>query len=118
MNTYSSVTTWQGEPEWEIQVTVDGFSTIELATEFGRKVKRMKQSPDENYLVQIYVEAKTNKIKQHQVKVSKIKQGSRDKLIVDADAFEQMDIRIKDFPGIQGLDSGFESLAYGVQDEQ
>lgn len=50
--TYISVTVWQGEPEWEIEVSISGFPTIEAATEFGyNHVKKLKHELNADHLI-------------------------------------------------------------------
>ena len=112
LHAYKSITIWQGDPEWEIHVAIDGFSTLQLAAEFGQKAKSLKQAQNIEYLVLTDGEGNHHKVEQHQVMVAKLKQCSQDKLVVCGNDFEPVDISIKDFPSIEGLDRGFESLAY------
>ncbi|MGK7949199.1 MAG: hypothetical protein AB4368_10455 [Xenococcaceae cyanobacterium] len=48
--------------------------------------------------------------------VSKQKPETMGKLMVDANDFEPVDVKIEDFPNIYRLDGEFGSLAYGVVD--
>jgi len=115
--TYRSVTTWQGEPEWEIQVLIDGFLSIQKAAEFGQKVKALKHVRNAEYLVLIDGEENRYRIEQHQIRVRIQTQDSRGKMVVNWDDFEPIDVNIKDFSSVDGLDTGFGSLSYGVEDE-
>ncbi len=115
--TYRSVTTWQGEPEWEIQVLMDGFLTIQEAAEFGQKVKELKHARNAEFLVLIDGRENHYRIEQHQIRVQIQTQDSRGKRVVSWDNFESINVNIKDFSSTKGLDNGFGSLSYGVEDE-
>lgn len=113
--TYTSITIWQGEPEWKIEVRVSGFPTIQAAATFGDKqVKKLKHEPNADYLILIDSSGHHHKIEQAQVSVHKQNPETQGKLVVNAFDFTPVDVKIKDFSNIDGLDRGFGSLAYGV----
>lgn len=115
--TYTSVIIWQGEPEWLIEVRISGFATIEAAAEFGNKhAKKLKHEPNADYLVLLDSSGCNHRVEQHQIIVKKIKNESLRKLMVNAHDFTVVDVRIEDFSNIDGLDRGFEGLAYGILD--
>lgn len=115
---YKSITTWQGEPEWELVITLGEFDDVEAAARFGNGgIKRLKYDRDSRQLILVTKDGAIHQVQSHQLVVSKQKAESMGKLMVDADDFEPVDVKIEDFPEIDGLDSGFGSLAYGVVDE-
>jgi len=115
MQNYESVTTWQGEPEWEIEVTVGGFTTAQAAATFGNEQAiELIHIPRTNYLTLVNSIGKCYKIEQKQVFVRKIKPESASNRIVSTDDFYTVDINIEDFATIDGLNNGFACLAYGV----
>lgn len=115
MQTYESVTTWQGEPEWEIEVTVKGFPTAYAAATFGNEQAiELIRIPRTNYLTLVNSIGKCYKIEQNQVVVRKIKPESASSRIVSGDDFYTVDINIENFAAIDGLNNGFACLAYGV----
>lgn len=113
---YKSITTWQAE-EYEIEVALDGFHTIEGAASFGnQKGTILKHQQDTNYLTLFDIEGNQYRIEQYQVTVRKLKQESEKKLIVSDNDYLEVDISIREFSGINGLNGSFGSLAYGVRD--
>lgn len=115
MQNYESVTTWQGEPKWEIEVTVKGFPTATAAANFGNEQAiELIHIPRTNYLTLVNSIGKCYKIEQNQVVVRKIKPGSARNRIVSADDFYTVDIKIEEFSTVDGLNNKFNCLAYGV----
>ena len=116
--TYRSVTTWQGEPEWELVITLGDFSDIETAAKFGNEdIKKLKYDRDSRQLILVTKVGTIHQVQPHQLVVSKLKPEAEGKLMVDASDFEPVEVKIEDFSQIYGLDRGFGSLAYGVIDE-
>lgn len=115
--TYTSVTIWQGDPGLEIEVRINGFPTIKSAIEFGcNHTKKLKHEPNADYLILLDSTGCSHKVEQEQVFVHKLNPESRGKLVVNAHDFTPIDVKIKNFSNINGLDRGFECLAYGVLD--
>lgn len=115
MQNFESVTIWQGEPEWEIEVTVKGFRTATAAATFGNKQAiELIHIPSTNYLTLVNSRGKCYKIEQNQVVVRKIKPESASKRIVTTDDFYAVDISIEEFSTIDGLNNKFDCLSYGV----
>lgn len=114
--TYQSVTTWQAE-EWEIEVNIDGFFTIESAAEFGaKKVKKLKHEPNAGYLTLIDDLGHCHRITQEKVKLYKLLPESQAKLMISMDDFVLVELKIQDFSHTEGLDRGFGFQSYGVKD--
>lgn len=114
---YQSVTTWQAE-EWEVEVTIDGFFTIEEAANFGtKKAKQLKHETDTDYLILIDDLGHCHRIEQFGVKIYKLKPESRTKLTISMDDFILFDLKIQDFSTTDGLNSGFGQQSYGVKDK-
>lgn len=112
---YKSVTTWQGEREWEVTLRVDGFDEIEGAARFGNQgIDKLWYYEDK--LFYITKKGGVCQIQSEQLVVSRMKPESKGKLMFDATDFEPVDVRIEEFANTRGLDSGFESLGYGVED--
>lgn len=112
---FKSVTIWQGEPQWEIEVTVGGFPTAQAADDFGcERAKRLIHPINADYLILEDSLGNYHKIEQNQVVVSKLKPECQQKLFTSEDDLAIANISIKDFSITKGLDRGFESLAYGV----
>ena len=96
---------------------IDEFPTVQSAAEFGnRKAKTLLHEQNAGYLILTDVTGSHYRIEQEQIIVSRLKQEGRGKLVVDANDFEVNDIKISDFSSTEGLDKGFESLAYAVKD--
>lgn len=115
---YISVTTWQGEPEWELVITFGEFDDIESAARFGNQgIKKLWYNKSQRQLFVINKDKEYHQILPSQLVVSKQKVEAIGKLMVDTDDFEPVDVKIEDFLDIDGLDSGFGSLSYGVVDE-
>ncbi len=116
--TYRSVTTWQGEPEWELVITLGDFSDIESAARFGNQgIEKLWYNKFQRQLFVITKDGAIHQVQPHQLVVSKLKPEAEGKLMVDANDFEPVEVKIEDFSQIYGLDRGFGSLAYGVIDE-
>ncbi len=112
---FKSVTIWQGEPEWEIKVTVGGFNTSQAADDFGcNQAKRLIHSKEASNLGLVDSSGNCHKIEQEQIVVRKIKPESRYKLFVSDDDFVVVDVKIEQFSITEGLNRGFGSLSYGV----
>lgn len=112
---FKSVTNWQGDCWWEVGVTVGGFSTVQAANDFGcHQAKRLIHLLNADYLVLIDSLGNHHKIEQNQVVVRKIKSESQHKLCVGDDDFAIADVKIEDFSTIEGLNTSFECLSYGV----
>ena len=115
---YKAVTIWQGEPQWELTVTMGGFEDIEAAARFGNQgIERLWYDRFQRKLFLLTKNGCSYQVQPHQLVVSKQKPESMGKLMVDANDFEPFDVKIEDFGEIDGLDRGFGSLAYGVVDE-
>lgn len=114
---YYSVTIWQGEPEWQIEIRIGGFPSIAAAANFGYKhAKKLKHEPNVDYLILLDSSGSCHKVEQEQVFVYKIKPESQEKLMVSEHDFTLVDVRIENFSSIDGLNRGFAGLAYGVLD--
>ncbi|MGK7949899.1 MAG: hypothetical protein AB4368_14220 [Xenococcaceae cyanobacterium] len=115
---YKAVTTWQGEPEWELTITFGKFDEIETAAKFGNEdIKKLEYDRDFCKLNMVMKDGTIHQVQPHQLVVSKQKPETMGKLMVDANDFEPVDVKIEEFTHIDGLDRGFGSLAYGVVDE-
>ena len=115
---YRSTTTWQGEPQWELTITMGEFDDIETAARFGNEdIKKLKYDWDSRRLNVVTEDGTIHQVQPDQLVVSKQKAEAMGKLMVDADDFEPVNVEIEEFPHIKGLDRGFGSLAYGVVDE-
>ena len=115
---YKSITTWQGEPEWELTITLGKFDDIETAARFGNEdIKKLKYDKSQLKLFILTEDGAIYQVQSHQLVVSKQKPETMGKLIVDYRDFEAIEVKIEDFPKIDGLNSGFECLSYGVIDE-
>lgn len=113
---YSSITVWQGQLEWLIDVVVSGFDTAEIAADFGNnQVKKLVHEENAEYLTLVDVNGRSYIVEQEEIVVYKIKPGSRQKLGLTEDDFTITDVRIEDFSNIEGLNRGFGSLAYAVR---
>lgn len=114
--TYQSVTTWQAE-DWEIEVNVGSFLTIESAANFGaKKVKKLKHEPNTDYLTLIDDLGHCHRNPQKCVKVYKLLPESQTKLMISIDDFILVELKIQDFSHTEGLDRGFGFQSYGVKD--
>lgn len=115
---YKSVTSWQGEFNWQIDVIVDDFESISTAVNFGSSVaERLIKYPGTDYLILLDRDGKEEKIFDDRVVVRQLKPESLDKKIWNYSDFEQVHIPIIDFDRTDGLNCGFESSAFGVLDE-
>ncbi len=115
---YQARTIWQGEPQWELIITLGQFEDIKSAAYFAnRGIQKLYYDEELRSLFVISKKGETIQVQQEQLVVSKIKPEAVGKLMVDAGDFEPVDVKIEDFPEIEGLDSGFGSLAYSVVDE-
>ena len=115
---YQARTIWQGEPEWELVITLGQFQDIKSAAHFAnRGIHKLYYDEERRSLFVISKKGESIQVQQEKLVVSKIKPEAVGKLMVDADDFEPVDVKIEDFPEIEGLDSGFGSLAYSVVDE-
>lgn len=113
---YSSITVWQGQLEWLLDVVVSGFDTAESAADFGNhKVKKLVHEENAEYLTLVAVDGRSYIVEQEEVVVYKIKSESRDKIGLNEDDFTVVDVQIKDFSKTEGLNRGFGSLAYAVR---
>lgn len=114
---YQSVTSWQAE-EWQVEITIDGFSTIEKATNFGaKKAKKLKHEPNADHLILVDDLGHCHRIKQHQVKLYKLLPENQSKLMISMDDFTLVELKVQDFSNTEGLDRGFGFESYGVKDK-
>lgn len=114
--TYQAVTFWQAE-EWQVEVTISGFSTIEEAADFGaKKAKKLKHEPNADYLTLIDDSEYCHRIKQEKVKLYKLLPESQVKLMISMDDFVLVELKIQEYSHIEGLNRGFGSQSYGVKD--
>ena len=115
---YRSTTTWQGEPQWELVITMGEFDDVETAAKFGSEdIKKLKYDKSQLKLFLLTKDGNRHEVFPSQLVVSKLKPKAEGKLMVDTNDFEPVDVKIFDFSHINGLDRGFGSLAYGVVDE-
>ncbi len=115
---YKSVTTWQGEPQWQLDITMGEFDDAVSAARFGNEdIKKLKYDKSQLKLFLLTEDGSSLQVQPHQLVISKQKAESMGKLMVDADDFEPVEVEIENFPHIYGLDRGFGSLSYGVVDE-
>lgn len=115
--TYQSVTSWQAE-EWQVEVTISGFFTIEEAANFGaKKAKKLKHEPNADHLILIDDSEHCHRIPQEGVKLYKLKPEGQAKLMISMDDLVLVELKIQEYSHIEGLNRGFGSQSYGVKDK-
>ena len=115
---YKAVGIFQGDYGWELSITIPGFDDILSAAELASKgIKEVKYNISERKLF-ARINNSYRELIPSEVVVSKLKPESEDKAITNADDYEPVNLKIHDFWSIQGLNSTFGSLAYGVQDAE
>ena len=121
MKTFTSTTSWQCDPDWNIEINVRGFRTAKdaalfgmgngpysakkLLLENGQMIIRMGAGPDLT-------------VRAENVVVARLKDDSHGKTIWDMDDFVVVNIKPAQFHTEPGLSSGFSSLSFGVRDEE
>lgn len=117
--TFTAISIWQGDFDWEVEVRVHGFTTPKGAANFASGVG--PQSADklrlkEGELVFLTPEAREWPIPAEDITVARLKPGSYGKIVFGPEDFMPVAIHPKDFHLEPGLSRGFASLAYGVED--
>jgi len=115
---FKSVTLWQGDFDWLIDVIVDDFETVEAAAIFGRDtIARLIKYPEADYLTLILKDGQITNVFGDALKVRKLKSECYGNPITDDRDYFDVDLKVQDFDTTDGLNRGFGSLSYGVLDE-
>ena len=112
---YKSVTTWQGEPQWQLDITIGKFDDIETAARFGNEaIDTLHFCRDTGQLMLTTEDGRSYPVQEDELAVSKLKPESEGKFTVDYTDYQPVAVKIEEFPKIYGLDGSFCCLAYGV----
>jgi hypothetical protein len=112
---FASVTTWQGEYGWEVDVIIEKFTSIIDAVLFGYCVRSLVL--EEDCLILIDGDGDRIKLKDDWIRIFELKPESHSKRAVTRENFIEKKIPIQLFSEVKGLNiKKFNLLSFGVLD--
>jgi hypothetical protein len=113
---FTSVTTWQGDDGWQIEILVEGFASIIDAALFGYCIRSLVREGD--CLILIDSDGDRLQLRDRQIRVFQLKCEAQEKSMSDRQDFIEKEIPIELFSEVKGLNKKrFGSLSFGVLEQ-